>query len=171
MNVDNFDRLYSEHYGEICRFCAKLIKNRQEAADLSDEAFVKAYYHFDPDQKTSFRTFIFKIAKNLCLDHYKSKRDRENERTDIIDADLFVDDSRETNGELLHRELMEILHQCLDKLTDEKQLSIRFHFIEQFTYRQIAELIDRSISTIKNRIESGLKNLKECLRENGIIGS
>jgi RNA polymerase sigma factor (sigma-70 family) len=120
MNVDNFDRLYSEHYGEICRFCAKLIKNRQEAADLSDEAFVKAYYHFDPDQKTSFRTFIFKIAKNLCPDHYKSKRYRENERTDIIDADLFVDDSRETNGELLHRELMEILHQCLDKLTEEE---------------------------------------------------
>jgi len=171
MNVENFDRLYSKHYGEIYRFCTKLVKNRQEAEDLTDEAFVKAYYHFDPDQKTLFRTFIFKIARNLCLDHYKSRKYQENECTDIMDADLFVDDSLETNGELLQQELMEILHQCLDKLTDEEKLAIRFHFIEQFAYREIADIIDKSTSTVKNRVESGLKNLKECLRENGIIGS
>jgi RNA polymerase sigma-70 factor (ECF subfamily) len=171
MNVENFDRLYADHYAEIFRFCFKMVKYRQDAEDLTNETFVKAYYHFDPGKKTSFRTFIFKIARNLCLDHYKSRKYQENECTDIMDADTFVDDSLETNGELLQRELMAVLHQCLDKLTDEEQLSIRFHFIEQLAYREIADIIDKSISTVKNRVESGLKNLKECLKENGIIGS
>jgi len=66
MNIKNFDRFYAAYYAEIFRFCFTRIKNRQEADDLTDEAFVKAYYNFNPCKKTSFRTFIFKIAKNLC---------------------------------------------------------------------------------------------------------
>ena len=171
MEIENFNRLYHKHYGEICRFCAAIVNNNKEAEDITNQAFVKAYYHFDLDKKTSFRTFIFKIAKNLCHDYFKSRRYHENDRTDTIATDQYVDDSLVTNGALLHQELMTVLYQCLDKLEHEQKLCIRFHFIEQFTYREIADISECSISTVKNRIESGLKNLKKCLRENSIIDS
>lgn len=171
MNIENFDSLYSDHYSEICRFCFKRVNNQQDAEDITDESFVKAFYNYDPRHKTSFRTFIFKIAKNLCLDFYKSKRYKDKERTATIDADLLVDDSLKTNGELLQQEILNALYRCLDKLEDEEQLSIRLYFVEQFTYQEIADIIEKSTNTAKNRVESGLKNLKKCLRKKGIIDS
>ena len=171
MKIEDFARFYDDHYAEIFRFCFKMVKYRQDAEDLTDETFVKAFYNYDPNHKTSFRTFIFKIAKNLCLDFYKTKKYKEKERTVIIDADLMADDFLETNGDLLQQENLNALYQCLDKLEDEEKLSIRFYFIEQLTYREIANILEKSTSTIKNRVDSGLKNLKKCLRKNGIVDS
>lgn len=171
MKLPDFDSLYSEHYPEICRFCFKRLGNQEDAEDLTDESFVKAYLYFDSNRNTSFRTYIFKIAKNLCLDHYKSKRHRQKTRTHTFNADLLIDHSLKTNGDVLQQEILNALYQCLDNLGEQEQLAIRFHFIEQFAYREIADIIGRSISTVKNRIESGLKNLQICLQKKGIIGS
>lgn len=171
MLLEHVDDLYQRHFSEIHRLCYRMVRNKEEAEDLAHEAFVNAYYHFDPDQQASFRTYIFKIARNLCLDHYKSKRYQANKRTDFVDTDLFIDESLKTNGKLLHQEIIAVLHHCLDKLTEEEKLSVRLHFIEQFAYREIADIIEKSTSTVKNRVESGLMHLRDCLRKNEIIGS
>ena len=171
MKLQDFDSLYFKHYPEICRFCFTKLGNHEEAEELTDESFVKASLSYESSRKTSFRTYIFKIAKNLCLDHYKSKRYHEQNRTDTIDLDLLMDDSQKTNGDVLQQEILNALYQCLDKLGHEEELAIRLHFIDQFAYREIADIIGRSISTVKNRIESGLKNLQVCLKQKGIIGS
>lgn len=167
MSLDEIEKLYANHYPEIFRFCYRMIKNKQDAEELANETFVKAYFHFDSSLKTSFRTYIFKLAKNLCIDHRRSKRYKQTEITNSLTDDILI----KPNNDLQQKEQLEMLEHCLDKLKEEERIAIRLNYIEGFVYKDIADIIGKSISTVKNRIEAGLKNLKTCLEKNGIIDS
>ena len=167
MSLDEIEKLYDNHYPEIFRFCSRMIKNKQDAEELANETFVKAYFHYDSSLKTSFRTYIFKLAKNLCIDHRRSKRQKQTEITNSLTDDILI----ELNNEFQQKEQLEMLDYCLDKLKAEEKIAIRLSYIEGFVYKDIAEIIDKSISTVKNRIEAGLTDLKKCLEKNGIINS
>lgn len=169
MNPDIFEELFHQYFAKICRYCFYYVRNQQDAEELGLEAFVKAYCSFDPAQQVKFPAFIFKIAHNLCLDFFKSRRYHQHQRTFALeDDDSWIDPSPDADGELSQKELLAVLYRCLDNLTAESHL-LNLYYLEGFTYREIAAILNKSINTAKSRIETGIKHLKACLQKNGIL--
>ena len=168
MNTFIFDELYTRHYAEIFRFCCRIIGDREDAKELTSETFVKAYFHYDPSQKTSFRTYIYRIAKNICIDFQRSRVYKQKKRTDNISETFFPHSPTSKRDQLEQDEEMTALYDCIDKLKNEEKIAVRLYHIEEFTLQGIAEILAKSINTVKNRIKAALANLQKCLQRKGI---
>lgn len=168
MGIENIDVLYSSHFPEIFRYCYNLIKNKEEAEDISEESFVNAYYHYDPTKQTSFRTYIYRIAENRCKDYFRSKKYKQSKSTVSLYEIPVTFSTINPNTEIEKHELLEIFYKCLDQLKVEEKQSIKLYHIDNFTLQEITQIIGKSINTVRNRMNSGLKKLKICLKKKGV---
>ncbi len=168
MSIDNFDEFYFSHYSEIFRYCQRLIQSREDAEDLTETAFIKAYYHFDPHRNASFRTFIFLIATNLCKDFRKSIQFKLRRQKVSIDEPTVQESVQAHDCAAEDQEIIWAIHHCLDRLPLEEQICIRLYYVEGFTLEEIAEIIGKSANTVKNRLKAGITKLKICLEQHQI---
>lgn len=83
---ENFGGYYEKHYQEIFRFCLRVLRNYDDAEDAAQETFVKAFLNLEKfdEKKSSFRTWIFRIAYNTCID--ESRRRRPKPLEEIVAA-------------------------------------------------------------------------------------
>ncbi len=165
MSIKNFTQLYCSHYSEIFRYCYRLTKSREDAEDVTERAFIKAYYHFDPNKKASFRTFIYLIATNMCKDFIKSRQFQQRAKNIQIDDPNFSEPLQENDFKANDHEILISMHNCLDRLSFEERLSIRLYYIEGFNLQEIADILGKAPNTAKKRIETGIKKLKACLEQ------
>lgn len=169
MEIQNFDKLYARHFREIQRFCFLKLGNIEDAEDASDEIFVIAYQKFDPSRNAGFRTFIYHIATHYCIDLLRSKKIRNQHKTIPLEdiTQTLIAEIRQT--EIEDQEVLSALFNCLQRLKLEERIAIEHYYLQKFTLEEIAEILDKSIGTVRNRLESGRKKLKTCLEKNQVI--
>lgn len=172
MTIENFDELAEIYRTEVYHHCLRIIRNKEDASEISSEAFIKAYIHrdqFDP-QKGNFRNWIFTIATHLALDFLDSASQRRHRQTISIDDLIYIE-----NGELqpdAHSEqeqLLKFIDDCLDQLTEQERLAVSFRHLQDFTLQETAKILGMSSpNSAKSRIKAGEKKLKRCLEKKGI---
>ncbi len=143
--------------------------------DVVQEVFIKVFKNikkFRGDAKLS--TWLYRIAVNVCKDML-SKRKRNNEfLTDFRETDEKVafeppattNVFREVMDEMSFDELMDIVA----KLTEDDRLLIKLRDIDDLSYEEIAEILEKPVGTVKSRLHYARKRLKELLEEVGYIG-
>ena len=118
MLTENFDEVYHKHFTEIYRHCYRIVRNKQDAEQLSNETFVKAYFHrnqFDT-QKGNFRSWIFTIATHLAFDFIDSAAQKRRRQTNSLDDLIYSASDRPQPDE--HSE------QEQNNLADEQDLDV-----------------------------------------------
>jgi len=168
-DAESFEVLIERNFKAIYRFIYRYIGSVQDAEDLTQDTFVKALRHFKKfDKEKSFKTWIFRIAKNTCLDFFKKKKsipfsrfEKENGDNSILET--LADPSLLPN-ELLEREgLGEALSGAMDKLSPKYRSVLFLRYNDHFNFREISEIFEESIHTIKSRHRRALILLKNLL--------
>jgi RNA polymerase sigma-70 factor (ECF subfamily) len=162
--------ILSMAYGTAVR----LTRDRTEAEDLVQDASLLAFRAFDSFQPgTNFKAWYFRILTNAFYSrHRKEKHDRANLSTEEIPAGYLYSRTSEAglHGEaadpasaIMDRLDTEQVVEALDQLPEEYRVVSTLYFMEDFSYQQIAEVVDCPVGTVRSRLHRGRRMLQKAL--------
>ncbi|MEX0892318.1 MAG: RNA polymerase sigma factor [Gemmatimonadota bacterium] len=159
---ESYSTLVRRHQEALYRFVRGMRIDPDVAADLVQDGFVRGYTRLaecrDPER---FRVWLFRIVRNLCLDHLKNIR----RRTTPLDDVQLVDERPAPGEELERRELGQGIQAALDALTDELREAFLMKHREERSYQEMAELTGASVSAMKMRVLRAREALRDALAD------
>lgn len=154
----------------------RLTRNERDAEDLVQDAVMRAYRFYDSfEQGTNFRAWLFKILTNTFINQYRrSVKERaldQGSEREAVQAQFFSFDATDqaSNPEeyLLQRVMSEDVLQAIDALPIDFRMVVILADLQEFSYREIAEILDVPVGTVMSRLFRGRKALQKQLGERG----
>ncbi|MDH4217618.1 MAG: sigma-70 family RNA polymerase sigma factor [Candidatus Aminicenantes bacterium] len=131
------------------------VHNQQDALDVSQEAFIKAFRKIKMfDTSLSFFPWFYRLMRNLCIDHLKRKRWM---------SEIPLEDTQVLDDERDDREMKEALWKGIEELPFDQREIIILRYFRQMSYEEIAELTARPIGTVMSSLHYAKKKLKGIL--------
>lgn len=169
--LEAFEELVFRHRDKIYARAFLMMRNEEEALDLSQEAWVKAWQRLVQFQgDASFATWVTRIVINLCLDQIrKHKRGRPESIEELeelaggVERQMPVEVINPTEG-LEQDELRERIDKALDKLTEAHRTVLVLHEFEGLEYKEIAKRVNISIGTVMSRLFYARRRLASLLQ-------
>ncbi len=169
-----FQGLMAQTYKKVYNLAYRLSGNRNDAEDLTQEAFFRAYRGFDKyEGDRPFENWIFRIVTRLFLDMNRSRKRRVKIvsydaplRPDGADDTVQFDTADHTAGpeaQLMAQVLSEDLELSLKKLSKDQRDLIYLADVEGVPYNEIAEMMDAPVGTIRSRLHRAHKQLRMIL--------
>ncbi len=151
-----FDKIYRKYKDDVYNYVYWRVMDREDALDITQEIFMKVYKNLDGfEKKSSIKTWIFAIARNTVTNFLtRSKRDFSE-----LDESLFA------GGNRRELEVKKEVLASLEKLSEDHKEIIRLYYFDGFSYRDMAELLDISIGTVKSRLKRAKEHLKKELEK------
>ncbi len=171
-----FDALVRQYDQAVLRLALRLTGSEQDAQDIHQEAFLKAYRYLPNFRfECSFYTWIYRIATNLCLDHLRRRKSRREEQSVIVDGqgeemDLLgnVQDDRAAANparELERKVLGEKIQEALGRLTPRERMVFELKHYQGLKLRAIGEMLQTTEETAKNTLFRATRKLRLHLAE------
>lgn len=134
----------------------------EEAEEVTQEAFIRAFIKLDTFQRNSqFFTWIYRIAFNNALTRRRKKRARIS--LDQIQEDIGMEvasDGEQVDESMLRDERVALVRHAIDTLTDEHRRILVLREMDDFSYEEIAEILEISIGTVRSRLSRARRQLK-----------
>ncbi len=154
-----FEELVARHRDKIYARAYSMMRNEEEAIDLSQEAWVKAWQRLKQFHgESSFATWMTRITINLCLDQLRRQKRQRSESIEAMDEEsggverqMPVVTVNPTEG-LERGELRQRIDQALSQLSYAHRTVIVLHEFEEMEYKQIAKTMGCSIGTVMSRL-------------------
>jgi RNA polymerase sigma-70 factor (ECF subfamily) len=156
-----FDELMIRYERQIFRVCYRFVNNRDDAMDLAQEVFIKAFEHLSTFRReSSMKTWLYRIAMNHCINHVK-KNARE-----FVEITESVGSTRASvHSDMEEREQREQFRLLVKRLPPKQKAILEMRIHEQLSYEEIATMSGRSISTIKASVFFALEKLRKLVKE------
>ena len=161
-----FAALVTEHQRYVYNLALRVLKNEEEALDLAQETFVRAWTALPNFRRQSqFRTWLYRIVTNLCYNRLPSLRRSLNELGDDVIAEIPETDAAFDNPahRLESRELRSYLHQAIDRLDENYRLLISLRYQSELSYEEIATMLNLPLGTVKTGVLRGKEELGRAL--------
>ncbi len=169
-----FDALVRRYDQSVLRLALHMLGNEQDAQDVHQEAFIKAYRHLGNFRfECSFYTWLYRIVTNLCLDQLRRRKSRREDPATVLDAsgdemDLMAnitDDRAMANpGRELDRKVMsQQINEALDKLTPRERTVFELKHYQGLKLRTIGEMLSTTEETAKNTLFRATRKLRANL--------
>ena len=162
--AEAFGLLYDRYQPQIYRFIYLKVSHREEAEDLTHQAFLKSWekiteYEF---QGFPFSAWLYRIARNLIIDHYRLKKN--NLSLDEIDEIVELKTENNPIVSATEKKLeMERVKKAINQLNSDQQDVIILRFIEEFSIQETASILNKTEGAIKLIQHRAIKNLKEIM--------
>jgi RNA polymerase sigma-70 factor (ECF subfamily) len=157
-----FTQLYSKYYPKLIYFTSRICNDPQKAEDLSTDSFMIALDKIEKydKEKSQFSTWLFTIAKNLTLQDIKSERkkislDVEFDEEGTTMKDFIQEEESDLNVQNISDRKAEIIKKYMSGLKEPYRTVIEMREIKKMAYQDIADKLDRNLSTIKSQIRNG----------------
>ena len=162
-NTRSYEQLVQRHMNRVYTIVYRVVNHREEAEDITQEVFVKVFHGLKRfDQKSSFSTWVYRIATNSALDALdKMKKHSKNtslvssrsDGEDAIDA-LSLQESPQPGPEanVIQSELRECIQRVLKSLDLDQRRAILLRDFEDLSYDEIADVLQAKLSAVKMRI-------------------
>ena len=169
-----FEQLVLENQNRAYSLALRLIGDREEAADLAQEAFVRAWQGLEQFQGgSSFATWVYRLTTNVCIDYLRKKKRRE-----AVEPVVSLDDpdsgwaepstwERDPQRLLERSERGEALARGLEKLPDWQRQVLVLRELSGLSYQEIGQALSLDIGTVKSRIARARLSLRKILLEDG----
>ena len=164
--------LVERYQGRIFSVAYGLLRNREDAREVSQEAFIKAYRNLSGFRRdSSFYTWIYRITVNLGIDFRRKayrKREVALDETRIVPEDAHHTGPRPmpTPGASLERkQLGGRIRAAIDELPEDQRAAIILREIQGLSYKEIADALDCAEGTVMSRLFYGRKKLQELLED------
>ena len=172
-NVGAFDQLVQKYRQQIFSVVYNMTSNREDASDLTQETFIKAFQAIGRFRgKSSFFTWIYRIAVNATMTFLKKRNRRryisyENINEEASSAEIverLTASNRSEKGALVS-ELQEKLNDALQKLSPKHRTVVVLHEIEGLEHAEIAEITRTSVGTVRSRLHYAKQQLQSYLQD------
>ena len=166
-----FAEILALYRDQIYHFIFRMVKNRAECEDLTQETFIKAFNALASfNAEYAFSTWLYKIAVNNCIDHFRKKRLRTFSLDTPIpskDGEIqreFPDDNLGPESQLISHERSGRIQEAIDSLPEKYREAIILRHSKDKSYEEIAQELDLPLGTVKVRIFRAREMLKKKLR-------
>ena len=169
-----FEELVSERSGEIYGLLFRLTENSEEARDLTQETFLRAFQNIGRFRgEADLRTWIYRIAINQARNRWRWWRRRRRDSTVSLDATqgqsnqtliaTLAESSENPEEKTLAHERESALRSALQKLGRAYRETVILRDIEGFSYEEIATTLEINVGTVKSRLARGRQELRQRL--------
>ncbi|CAH0292884.1 ECF RNA polymerase sigma factor SigW [Peribacillus sp. Bi96] len=166
-----FGEIVEIYKDKVFQICFRMLGNRQEAEDLAQEAFVRAFVNIRSfNIQMKFSTWLYRIATNLCIDRLRKKKPDYYLDADVAGTDglnmysQIASDMAKPEEEVESLELQETIQAEIMKLPEKYRSVIVLKYIEELSLKEISEILDLPVGTVKTRIHRGREALRKQLR-------
>ncbi|WP_099354659.1 RNA polymerase sigma factor SigW [Fredinandcohnia onubensis] len=166
-----FAEIVEFYKDKVFQICYRMLGNRHEAEDIAQEAFIRAYVNIHSyDLNKKFSTWLYRIATNLSIDRIRKKKPDYYLDAELAGSDgltmysQVAADVTLPEDELETLELQELIQAEILKLPDKYRSVIVLKYIEEFSLKEIGEILDLPVGTVKTRIHRGREALRNQLR-------
>ena len=159
------------HGGAVFGLARRVLNGAAEAEDVTQEIFLRLWNQperFDPARGT-LRSFLMAQGHSRAIEIIRSVKARR--RREIRDAQTTPRGSFDSQHDAWDVALAEDVKKALDVLPPEERRAIELAFFVGLTYVKVAEILDEPEGTVKSRIRSGMRRMRETLVESGIQGA
>lgn len=163
-NRQAFEQLLARYERPVFNAAYRILHHREDAADVTQTAFLRAYEHLDDyDSSRVFFSWLYRIAINEAMDVSGRRKPEANELESLLDPadgpDAHVDETRSENR--MQRALLALN-------ADQRALVVLKH-VQDFSYEQIADILDCPVKTVKSRLFTARRVLRDLLLERGWV--
>jgi len=164
--IGAFQELVSRYHQKIYVVIVGLLRNREDALDVAQETFFRAYRKIKSFQGgSSFYTWLYRIAVNMAIDSQRRQKRNPLDFRETMDG-LFEEQNevaRDPFSDVHDRELREKLAAAINDLTPEHKAVIILRTVEGLSYKDIGEILGCSEGTVMSRLHYARKKLQEKL--------
>ncbi len=158
--LEPYDELVRRNEVKIHDLCYKMVRNYDDATDLAQETFIKAYRKIKYfDGRSKFSTWLYRIAVNNCLNFLKKQRPTEELYEEITSSSKDDPVQRFKN-----KRLREMLNQAVAKLPTVQKAVFTLRTLEDLSYQEVSDILKKPISTVKVNHHLAVKNLRNYLK-------
>jgi RNA polymerase sigma-70 factor, ECF subfamily len=159
-----FAALYDRHAGLVHGVVRKVVRDPAQSEEVTQEVFVEAWRtatRFDPDLGSG-RTWLLTMAHRRAIDRVRSEQ-ASRDRTERVGRRDGVRAYDEVTEQVELREEHELVRSALGTLTDLQREAVELAYFHGYTYREVADLLDTPLGTIKTRMRDGLIRLRDAM--------
>ncbi|MCG3089862.1 RNA polymerase sigma factor SigW [Sporosarcina cyprini] len=167
-NHEAFEEIVTMFQHRLYQVCYRMLGNRQEAEDIAQEAFVRAYVNIHTyDQKRKFSTWLFRIATNLCIDRIRKKKpdyylDAEVPGTEGLNMYSQIAAAGDLPEEEVEKmETQERIQYEIGRLPDKYRSVIILRYMEELPLQEISDILELPLGTVKTRVHRGREALRK----------
>lgn len=154
--VDAFNLLVSRWEKRVYNYVLRLVRDREDALDLTQDTFMKAYQNLSRlEDPSRFAPWLYRIAHNQAYSWLRKPRPVADDRPQFEVAD--------TMGPVFPIELGLAVESALTRLSEEQREAVVLKIYQGFKFEEMAEVLGCPVSTVKSRLYSALEVLKEVL--------
>lgn len=158
--------IYDQHYDRIKKFITGLVKDEWIAEDLIQETFIRVQKHIDGVRDLSkLSPWIFRIAYNLCQDHFKSQKRNNNDLGRIEESTPNPFEKIPVQKELEQFQMGNCIQEKINRLPEPQRIVLILYEIVGFNHAEIADILDITKVNTKVRLHRARKSLKSILEE------
>jgi RNA polymerase sigma-70 factor (ECF subfamily) len=167
----DFDRLYRDHLRDVYSFAYYRVGNHHDAEDLTEQAFLQAYRHFDRAQRESdgrsLRPWLIRIVQNLAYNHYRDRARKPQASIDLVEPIAApvgterIAEDREELGQIMR---------LIRELPDERREALIMRFALGMDNSEIARAMGRSNGATKVLLHRAVKQLEEMVAAEAVPG-
>jgi RNA polymerase sigma-70 factor (ECF subfamily) len=167
-DIDAFGDLYESHAPVVFRYLYAHLDSRMDAEDLTGEVFLKAWQSLPKyiERGVPFLAYLFRIARNVLVDHY-----RQNNRLELKDPDEMDGYKAESSTEPVELVGSQMEHQrivnVLEKLRPDYQSVLTLRFISELSPEETARVMNRSVGAVRVLQHRALAALREEMKKQG----
>lgn len=169
-DVDAFEELIKDYKKIAYNIALRVLRNKEDAEDISQEALVKVFKNIDSfNMQSTFKVWLYRIVMNTCLDFKRKKRivtysiDKplENDESEILQD--IPDNSNNPDVIIQNKLESQMLNECIEMLDDDFRTVIVLRDLQNLSYKDIASVLSCNEGTVKSRLNRARKKLRDII--------
>lgn len=162
-----FNQVFNDYYNEIFHYVYNQVSNIEDAKDLTQEIFLKAYNNFPKydELKASMRTWLYRIAHNHTVNFFRSyyKRNKVDLNQEYLNN---IHDTNDILELILQEEDVKMLIGEMTKILSKKHFNIvSLYFFGELDYQGISEVLNIPLKTVRNVVSLSINKIKSRLED------
>ncbi len=167
MKKKEFEEIAFQYMDSLYSLALKMARNNSDAQDLVQDAYLKAYRFFDKFEKgTNFKAWLFRILKNAYINKCR-RTARQPQRVTLSELDEYdyPQDDVSPEDQIFDGLIGDEVTAAIDQLPEEFRLTIILSDLRGFSYKEVADMLNRPLGTVMSRLYRGRRLLRESLRD------
>jgi len=168
-----FRELVERHKISVLNLCLRFVGNKEDAEDLAQEVFIRVFQAApNYEVKAAFTTWLYRITVNLCLNHQRRKKilhffsldQGKNAQHQIQNRVPEFAANERPDVDFEKKEVQKYVQQAIQSLPENQKSVLILYRYHDLSYKEIAEVLDTTVSAVESRLHRAKENLKKKLK-------